>query len=75
MSLVTGTKKRVHHWVRYCAFELNGMSTSVHLNVLLLGSYNMLLSIDWLYIHRTKVDCYDKVIEYLNDDREKRILQ
>ena len=23
--LATGTKRRVHHWVRSCAFELNGM--------------------------------------------------
>ena len=65
VQLVTDTKKRVHRWVRDCAFELNGMTTSTHLNVLLLGLYSMLLGIDWLYIHRTKGDCYDKDIECL----------
>jgi len=38
VQLAIGTKKRVHHWVRACAFELNGMSTTTHLNVLPLGA-------------------------------------
>ena len=75
MQLDTGTNKRVHHWVRACAFELNGMHTSAHLNVLPLGSYSMLLGMDWLYLHRTKVDCYDKSIKCLDDNGEHRTLQ
>jgi len=50
------------------------MPTSTHLIVLPLGSYSMLLGMDWLYVHRTKVDCYDKAIECLDDNGEKRIL-
>ena len=30
---------------------------------------------DWLYLHRTKVDFYDKAIECLDDNGEQRILQ
>ena len=37
VQLATCTKKRFHHWVRACAFELNGMPTTTHLNVLPLG--------------------------------------
>ena len=37
VQLATGTKKRVQHWVRACAFELNGMPASTHLNFLPLG--------------------------------------
>lgn len=73
VQLAIGTKKRVHHWVR--AFELNGMSTSMHINVLPLGSYNMLLGMDWLYLHRNKVDCYQKDIESLHENGEQIILQ
>jgi len=75
VQLATGTKKRVHQWVRACAFGLNGMPTTSHLNVLSLESYNMLLGMDWLYLHRTKVDFYDKVIECLDDNGEPRVLQ
>ena len=28
VQLATGTKKRVHHWVRACALDLNGMPTA-----------------------------------------------
>jgi len=75
VQLATGTKKRVYHWVRAYAFELNGMPTSTHLNVLLLGSYSMLLGMDWLYLHRTKVEFYDKAIACLDDNGEQRFLQ
>ena len=51
------------------------MPTSTHLNVLPLGSYSILLGMDWLYFRRTKVDCYDKDIECLDDNGEHRILQ
>ena len=43
VQLATSTKKSVHHWVRDCAFELNGMLTVAHFNVLPLGSYNIIL--------------------------------
>jgi len=71
----TSTKKRVLHLVRACRFVLNGMPTLAHLNVLSLGSYSMLLGMDWLYLHMTKLDCYDKAIESLKDNGEQRILQ
>ena len=51
------------------------MPALAHLNLLPLGSYNMLLGMDWLYIHRTKLDFYDKAIKLLDDDGERRILQ
>ena len=37
VQLAIGTKKRVHHLVRACAFDLNGIPTATHLSVLLLG--------------------------------------
>jgi len=47
----------------------------MHINVLPLGSYNMLLGMDWLYLHRNKVDCYQKDIESLHENGEQIILQ
>jgi len=51
------------------------MPRTTNLNVLPLGSYNMLLGMDWLYLHRTKVDCYDKDIECADENGEPRVLQ
>jgi len=34
----------------------------------------MLLGMEWLYLHRTKVDCYEKTIECLDENGEQRVL-
>jgi len=75
VNLATCTKKRGHHWVRYCAFDLNGMPIATCFNVLPLGSYILLLGMDWLYLYRTKVDCYDKAIKCVDDNGQPRVLQ
>jgi len=35
----------------------------------------MLLDIDWLYLHRTEVNYYDKAIECVDENGEVRVLQ
>lgn len=72
---VTGTNNRIHHWVISYALDLNGMPITTHLNVLPLGLCSMFFGMDQLYIHRTKVDYYDKAIECLDDNGEPRVLQ
>jgi len=49
------------------------MPIITYLNVLPLGSYNMILGMGWLYLHRTKVYFYDKAIEHLDDNGKKII--
>ena len=72
MQLATITKKSVHHWVRSCVFEMNGVPTTTHLNLLPLGSYGMIFCINQLYLHRTKVDWYEKAIKCLDGNWENR---
>ena len=74
VQLVTGSKKIVHHCVRSCAFKLNGMPITTNLNVMPPEYYSMVLGMDWLHLHRTKLDCYDKAIECRDDNGEKIIL-
>jgi len=62
VQLAICTKKIDHYWVRSCAFELNVVSTLLPLNILLLGSYVMLLGMDWLYIQKNKVEFNDMAI-------------
>jgi len=51
------------------------MTTISHLNVFPLGGYGIFWGMEWLYVHRTKVDCYEKEIECLDDQGTKRVLQ
>lgn len=51
------------------------MPTTTHLNVMSLVSYNMLLGMDWLYLHKTKVDYYNKYIKCVDNNGKPRVLQ
>ena len=42
--------------------EMNGLVTYVDLNVLPLGSYDILIGMDWLEAHRVNLDCYHKTL-------------
>jgi len=50
------------------------MLTIAHLKFLPLGAYNMLLGMDQLYNHHTKVELFQKEIECLDEEGERRIL-
>lgn len=50
------------------------MTTTTYLNIYQLGSYNILLDMHWLYTHKTKVDFYEKYIEFLDENGELRVL-
>ena len=41
---------------------------SVKLNVLPLGSYDMLIGMDWLEQHRVVLNCFDKTFTCINSD-------
>lgn len=51
------------------------MPIEEHLSVLPLGSYNMLLGMDCLYLNRIKVDYDDKGTKCFVDNEEPRVLQ
>ena len=42
---------------------MNGLVTCVDLNVPPLGSYDVLIGMDWLEAHRVKLDCYNNTFE------------
>lgn len=50
------------------------MPTTIQLNILPLGSYNMLFCMDLLYLCRTKVYFYEKYIKCLDDNGEPILL-
>ena len=53
--------------VEKCPLFMNGLVTCVDLNVLPLGSYDVLIGMDWLEAHRVKLDCYNKTFESMNE--------
>jgi hypothetical protein len=75
VQLATGTKRKVVEVIEACPIEMNGLQTQEALNILPLGSYDVLLGMDWLASHKEKLNCYEKVLECEDDEGNARILQ
>ena len=56
--------------VKNCGVTMDQFETSVKLNVLPLGSYDMLIGMDWLEQHRVVLKCFDKKFTCINNDGE-----
>jgi hypothetical protein len=67
VQLVTGTKRKVVDFVLDFEFSLDGQSIRTNLNILPLGSYDMILGMDWLEKHKAILDCYTKILSYKDD--------
>ena len=52
VQLAIGAKREVIDFVKDCTLFMNQFETSVKLNVLSLGSYDVLIGMDWLEQHR-----------------------
>ena len=46
---------------------MNNLTTHVDLNILPLGSYHLLIRMDWLDKHRVILNCYEKTFSCLDD--------
>ena len=46
-----------------------------HLNVLPLGSYDILIGMDWLEVHRVKLDYYSKIFECMDEEGNPRVVR
>jgi predicted aspartyl protease len=66
VQLATGTKRRIHDMVRSCSISLNGVNTSIDLNMIPLGSYDILIGMDWLDKHHVVLDCHNKTFTCLD---------
>ena len=53
--------------LKECPIKMNGFLTK---KILPLGFYDALIGMDWLLMHRAKVDYYDKVVECLGEKGE-----
>lgn len=61
------TREKVEQCLFDARIELPCFSIEVNLYVAHLGSYDVLLGMNWLWRHRAKVDFHTKTIEFLDD--------
>ena len=51
---------------------MSQFKTQVKLNVLLLGSYNVLIGMDWMGKHKVVLNCFEKTFACL-DEKKKQL--
>ena len=54
---------------------MDGLVTYEYMNVLPLGSYDILIVMDWLEAHRAKLDCYNKNFECLDGEGSLKVVK
>jgi hypothetical protein len=75
VKLATGTKRKVVEAIPACQLMLGEFPTQETLNVLPLGSYDLLIGMDWLAAHKAKLDCYYKTLECVSKEGKRITLQ
>jgi hypothetical protein len=64
VQLATGTKRKVVNFISDLEFNLDGQKIRTNLNIIPLGSYDMIIGMDWLEQHKVLLDCYTKILSY-----------
>eukprot|EP00253_Pinus_taeda_P026738 PITA_26738 len=75
VKLVTGAKRRVTAKINDCSFTIADQPITVDLNILPLGSYDILIGMDWLEKHWSLVDCKTKIIYYRDQQGNNKEMQ
>ena len=75
VQLTTGTKRKVVEFISNFEFSLDGQNTKTNLNILPLGSYDVIIGMDWLEKHKAFLDCYTKRLNYKDDYDTTRTTQ
>ena len=67
VQLATTTKCKVSSLVKKCKLMMNDFITRDDLNILPLGSYDLLIGMDWIEEYKVMLNCFDKTFTCTND--------
>ena len=74
VELTSGARVSVSSMVHSCPIHIGKLSTMSNLHITPLGSYDVVLGMDWLYAHSAKMDCRQKRVECVDDDGISRVI-
>jgi predicted aspartyl protease len=73
--LATGTKRKVTNFILECELSIDGQSTKLDLNILPLGSYDLIIGMDWLEKYKVILNCYGNSLFYRDKNNTVRMIQ
>jgi hypothetical protein len=68
VNLATRTKRRINEMDKGCSISLKKVNINVDLNIIPLGSYGILIGMDWLYKHHVVLDCHKKTFTCIDEE-------
>ena len=68
VQLATGTKRKVTSLVKNCKLMISDFITHADLNIFPLGSYDLLIGMDWIEEHKAVLNCFDKTFTCIDDN-------
>jgi len=70
VEMASGELQSIDLSVEECKIDLGICSTKLKVYVTALGTYNLVIGMDWLEAHQAWVNCYGKIILCINDEGE-----
>lgn len=68
VQLTTDTKGKVTSHLKQCPVDLNTYPTEGNLNILPLGSYDVLIGMDWMGKPRATLNCLEETMSWVNHE-------
>jgi hypothetical protein len=74
VEMDSGAKQKVGGRVRNCYINLGYFVTNSHLYVTILGSYDIVIGMDWLESHNVILNCKMKRLSLNDDEGQRRVI-
>ena len=66
--LDTGTKRKISESVKSCPLNMNRLNKFLDLNIIPLGSYDILIGMDWLDTHNSILYFYNNIFTCIDEE-------
>jgi hypothetical protein len=67
-------KQKVGGKVTGCSLNLRDVFTRDNLYITILGSYDVVIDMDWLELHEAILNCKKKWLSLINDEGHRRVI-
>ena len=74
VEMASGAKQKVGGKVTGCALNLGEFVMRVNLHVTILGSYDVVIDMDWLESHEAILNCKTKQLSLVDDEGQRHVI-
>jgi hypothetical protein len=73
VEMASRAKQKVGGKVTGCALNLGEFVTRVNLYIMILGSYDVMIGMDWLEMHEAILNCKKKWLSLVDDEGQRHV--